>query len=96
MIGNNFKYSIPEMDRLLDAAADRDIHLSNYHETLSEIKSEGRLYLVQIVSAKINETTIQLMVSSFDIKRRGGAKIISFPKPELINTKEYVTERGEI
>jgi hypothetical protein len=97
MLVNNFKYSIPEMDRILDAAANRNIPLSNYHETLSEIKSEGRLNLIQIASMKTaDDTSIQLIVSSYDIKRRGGAKIIPFPKPELLNTKDNVTAGEEI
>ena len=69
IFGHDFKYSIPEMDILLGVAADVGIHFFDDRETIS--CPEGRKYLIQIVSGKINDTVLQLMVTSHDFDKRG-------------------------
>ena len=68
IFGHDFKYRIPEMDRLLGAAADLGIHFPKDSEEISD--SAGRKFLIQLVLGKINDTAIQLMVTSYDVNER--------------------------
>jgi hypothetical protein len=68
ILGHDFKYSIPEMDRLLGVAADLGIHFDYDSEDISF--HGGRKYLIQIVNVKRNDTHLQLMVSSYDVNKR--------------------------
>jgi hypothetical protein len=68
IFGHDFKYRIPEMDRLLGVAADMGIHFSNDSEKISY--PNGRKYLSQIVTREINDTYLTLMVTSYDVNKR--------------------------
>jgi hypothetical protein len=64
--GHDFKYCIPEMDWLLGAANELGIHFDHDSETIPD----ERKYIIQIVSAKIDGTVLQLMATSYDINKR--------------------------
>jgi len=79
---HDFKYSIPEMDRLLGAVADLGIHFSYVSENISQ--PEGRMFLVQIANIEINETFLQLTAASHSINIRNGGKTIPFPMKDAV------------
>jgi hypothetical protein len=68
ILGHDFKYRIPEMDRLLGAAADMGIHFSSNGENISY--PYERKFLVQTVTVRIGDTVLQLMASSHDFMKR--------------------------
>jgi hypothetical protein len=68
ILGHDFKYCIPEMDRLIGAAADMGIHFSFDQETISY--PNEREHLIQIVSNTKGEPFIQLMVTSHNMHKR--------------------------
>ena len=68
ILGHDFKYCIPEMDRLIGAAADMGIHFTHDDESISY--PGGRKFLIQQVMGKQDDTYFQLMVSSHDIQKR--------------------------
>jgi hypothetical protein len=72
IFGHDFKYRIPEMDRLLGAAADLGVHFQNDMETVSY--PDGRKYLVQQVMGKIGDAYFHLMVNTYDISAREETK----------------------
>jgi len=71
IFGHDFKYCIPEMDRLLGAAADIGIHFEHDSETVH--KHERGEYLIQIVTGGLSdqgETKFQLMVTAYNAQKR--------------------------
>jgi hypothetical protein len=61
LLGYDFKYKIPEMDRLLGAAADAGIHLQHDLEKLSY--RNGGKFIVQVVTGNIDGVSMQIMAA---------------------------------
>ena len=90
--GHDFKYCIPEMDRLLGAAADLGILFSYGSENISCI--DGSEFLIQVVNVRINKTVLQLTVSSEDVHARKGVKVVPFPTKEPTPTRKNKVQEG--
>jgi len=73
ILGHDFKYCIPEMDRLIGAAMDMGIRFNRNSESISY--PEGRKFLVQIVRGEHNNAELQLMVTTHEINKREVIKI---------------------
>jgi hypothetical protein len=69
ILGHDFKYQIPEMDRILGAAADMGIHFTYDSEDVSD--TDRGKYLIQIVMEKTRQGSIQLVIGTFDVVARG-------------------------
>jgi hypothetical protein len=72
IFGHDFKYRIPEMDRLIGAAADLGIHFSDGTENISF--PGGHKYLIQQVMGKVGDVYLHLMVNTYDITAREETK----------------------
>ena len=68
IFGHDFKYIIPEMDRLLGAAADMGIHFSHGKEDVSPHK-EGS-FVVQVTSIKTGDTSVTFAVAKVNPEKR--------------------------
>jgi len=84
VFGHDFKYYIPEMDRLIAAAADIGVHFTNYKESESD-HNKGGIFVTQIASMKKGETCVMFCVSKTNPKTTSTAQPLSGRKP-LINT----------
>jgi 2C-methyl-D-erythritol 2,4-cyclodiphosphate synthase len=69
VLGHDFKYRIPEMDRLLGAAADLGIHFPHDSEHITF--TDGRDYLLQHVVGKTQDGgSILLQVTTHIVTKR--------------------------
>jgi hypothetical protein len=70
IFGHDFKYQIPEMDRLLGVAADLGIHFPHDGEHISF--PDGREFLLQYVTRKTEDGgSIMLQMATYTITKRG-------------------------
>jgi hypothetical protein len=73
ILGHDFKYQIPEMDRLLGAAADLGIHFPHDSEYISF--PDGRAHLLQNVMGETEDGgSIMLQMATHTITKRGEAE----------------------
>jgi 2C-methyl-D-erythritol 2,4-cyclodiphosphate synthase len=69
ILGHDFKYHIPEMDRLLGAAADLGIHFPHDNEYITF--ADGRKFLLQQVTRKTEGGDwIMLQMATYTITKR--------------------------
>jgi hypothetical protein len=68
ILGHDLKYSIPEMDLLLGAAADMGIFFERDSEKIAF--PDGRKCLYQIVMGKIGETDLTVSINTYDVHKR--------------------------
>jgi hypothetical protein len=72
IFGHDFKYQIPEMDRLLGAAADMGIHFPYEQETVSY--PDGKKYLLQTVMGDFDGTCITFSITKYNAAKREETK----------------------
>jgi hypothetical protein len=73
ILGHDFKYQIPEMDRLLGAAADLGIHFPYDGEYITF--ADGREHLLQNVMGETEGGgSIMLQMTAHTITKRGKAE----------------------
>jgi len=89
---DDYKYRIPEMDRLLAAAADTGIRFSNYYEETDNNNGKGGVFVAQVATMKKKDVFIMLTVTKTNPKSNIPP---SGRKPLIDTSKKYYKKEEE-